>query len=143
MVLLIAVIVHWIISDGHPRIVLSKALTSSDVVSHYTFLATYDDRLIYFPQRTRLYATNHLGDLIRDSLTPVAWTLRLLLTQIYDPEPEVCELAIQFLEEACDAMEILQLVVEMQPTMDHLGEIGHPLLLKSVDLYCHLAQTQS
>ncbi|KAG1745997.1 Rapamycin-insensitive companion of mTOR, N-term-domain-containing protein [Suillus paluster] len=97
--------------DGHPRIVLSKALTSSDV-------------------RTRLYATNHLGDLIRDSLTPVAWTLRLLLTQIYDQAPEVCELAIQFLEEACDAMEVLQLVVEMQPTMDHLGEIGHPLLLK-------------
>lgn len=97
--------------DGHPRIVLSKALTSSDV-------------------RTRLYATNHLGDLIRDSVTPVAWTLRLLLTQIYDQAPEVCELAIQFLEEACDAMEVLQLVVEMQPTMDHLGEIGHPLLLK-------------
>ncbi|KAG1808998.1 Rapamycin-insensitive companion of mTOR, N-term-domain-containing protein [Suillus variegatus] len=97
--------------DGHPRIVLSKALTSSDV-------------------RTRLYATNHLGDLIRDSITPVAWTLRLLLTQIYDQAPEVCELAIQFLEDACDAMEVLQLVVEMQPTMDHLGEIGHPLLLK-------------
>ncbi|KAG1822809.1 Rapamycin-insensitive companion of mTOR, N-term-domain-containing protein [Suillus subaureus] len=97
--------------DGHPRIVLSKALTSSDV-------------------RTRLYATNHLGDLIRDSIIPVAWTLRLLLTQIYDQAPEVCELAIQFLEEACDVMEVLQLVVEMQPTMDHLGEIGHPLLLK-------------
>jgi large subunit ribosomal protein L17e len=27
-------------------------------------------------------------------------------------------------------MEVLQLVVEMQPTMDHLGEFGHPLLLK-------------
>lgn len=41
-------------------------------------------------------------------------------------------MAIQFLEEACDVMEVLHLVVEMQPTMDHLGEIGHPLLLKSV-----------
>ncbi|KAG1750937.1 Rapamycin-insensitive companion of mTOR, N-term-domain-containing protein [Suillus occidentalis] len=99
-----------------------------DVVSHISnALFTH---LIYSPQRTRLYATNHLGDLIRDSITPVAWTLRLLLTQIYDQAPEVCELAIQFLEEACDAMEVLQLVVEMQPTMDHLGEIGHPLLLK-------------
>lgn len=100
-------------------------------MSRVTSNATY---IYILPQRTRLYATNHLGDLIRDSLTPVAWTLRLLLTQIYDPEPEVCELAIQFLEEACDAMEVLQLVVEMQPTMDHLGEIGHPLLLKSVDI---------
>ncbi|KIJ64502.1 hypothetical protein HYDPIDRAFT_175469 [Hydnomerulius pinastri MD-312] len=97
--------------DGHPRVVLSKALTSSDV-------------------HIRLFATNHLGELIRNSISPVAWTLRLLLTQLYDPAPEVCEMAIQFLEEACDAMEVLQLVVEMQPTMDHLGEIGHPLLLK-------------
>ncbi|KAF9221011.1 hypothetical protein BS17DRAFT_786363, partial [Gyrodon lividus] len=97
--------------DGHPRVVLSKALTSSDV-------------------HIRMFATNHLGELIRNSLSPVAWTLRLLLTQLYDPAPEVCEMAIQFLEEACDAMEVLQLVVEMQPTMDHLGEIGHPLLLK-------------
>ncbi|KAN0087521.1 Rapamycin-insensitive companion of mTOR, N-term domain containing protein [Tylopilus felleus] len=97
--------------DGHPRVVLSKALTSEDV-------------------HVRLFATSHLGELIRNSLSPVSWSLRLLLTQLYDPSPEVCEMAIQFLEEACDAMEVLQLVVEMQPTMDHLGEIGHPLLLK-------------
>ncbi|KAF8133736.1 Rapamycin-insensitive companion of mTOR, N-term-domain-containing protein [Boletus edulis] len=97
--------------DGHPRIVLLKALTSEDV-------------------HVRLFATNHLGELIRNSLSPVSWSLRLLLTQLYDPSPEVCEMAIQFLEEACDAMEVLRLVVEMQPTMDHLGEIGHPLLLK-------------
>lgn len=92
---------------------LSKALTSEDV-------------------HVRLFATSHLGELIRNSLSPVSWSLRLLLTQLYDPSPEVCEMAIQFLEEACDAMEVLQLVVEMQPTMDHLGEIGHPLLLKSI-----------
>ncbi|KAG8214549.1 Rapamycin-insensitive companion of mTOR, N-term-domain-containing protein [Butyriboletus roseoflavus] len=97
--------------DGHPRVVLLKALTSEDV-------------------HVRLFATSHLGELIRNSLSPVPWSLRLLLTQLYDPSPEVCEMAIQFLEEACDAMEVLQLVVEMQPTMDHLGEIGHPLLLK-------------
>lgn len=81
-------------------------------------------------QHIRLYATRHLGTLIRGSPTANAWTLRLLLTQLYDPAPEVCELAIEFLEEACDSKEILQLVVEMQPTMDHLGDIGHRLLLK-------------
>ncbi|EGN98236.1 hypothetical protein SERLA73DRAFT_169260 [Serpula lacrymans var. lacrymans S7.3] len=97
--------------NGHPRVVLSKALTSSDM-------------------HIRLFATNHLGDLIRGSVKPNSWTLRLLLTQLYDPAPEVCEMAIHFLEEACEAMETLQLVVEMQPNMDHLGEIGHPLLLK-------------
>ncbi|KAK0188086.1 Rapamycin-insensitive companion of mTOR, N-term-domain-containing protein [Armillaria mellea] len=83
--------------DGHPRIILSKALTSSY-------------------KHIRLYATQHLGDLIRGSANNAnVWTLRLLLTQLYDPAPEV---------------EILQLVVEMRPTMDHLGEIGNPLLLK-------------
>ncbi|KAJ6537472.1 Rapamycin-insensitive companion of mTOR, N-term-domain-containing protein [Mycena sp. CBHHK59/15] len=97
--------------DGHSRIVLSKALTSS------------------FPH-IRLYATRHLGDLIRGSSFANAWTLRLLLTQLYDPEPEVCEMAVGFLRDACESKDILQLVVEMQPTMDHLGEIGHPLLLK-------------
>lgn len=105
--------IQQISSDGHPRVVLLKALTSEDV-------------------HVRLFTTSHLGELIRNSLTPVSWSLRLLLTQLYDPSPEVCEMAIQFLEEACDAMEVLQLVVEMQPTMEHLGEIGHPLLLKSI-----------
>ncbi|KAF7365155.1 hypothetical protein MVEN_00387000 [Mycena venus] len=99
--------------DGHSRIVLSKTLTSN------------------FPH-IRLYATRHLGDLIRTSPTAHAWMLRLLLTQLYDPEPEVCELAVTYLRDACESKDILQLVVEMQPTMDHLGEIGHPLLLKFI-----------
>ncbi|TFK40828.1 Rapamycin-insensitive companion of mTOR, N-term-domain-containing protein [Crucibulum laeve] len=97
--------------DGHPRIVLSKALTSSY-------------------KHIRLYATRHLGLLVRGATSVNAWTLRLLLTQLYDPAPEVCELAVHFLEEACDDKETLQVVVDMRPTMDHLGEIGHPLLLR-------------
>ncbi|KAL1745112.1 Rapamycin-insensitive companion of mTOR, N-term-domain-containing protein [Schizophyllum fasciatum] len=97
--------------DGHPRIVLSKALTSSY-------------------KHIRLYATRHLGDLIRTSPTANAWTLRLLVTQLYDPALEVCSLAVRFLEDACESKDILQLVVEMRPTLDHLGDMGHPLLLK-------------
>ncbi|KAJ7761527.1 Rapamycin-insensitive companion of mTOR, N-term-domain-containing protein [Mycena maculata] len=99
--------------DGHSRIVLSKTLTSN------------------FPH-IRLYATRHLGEMIRGSPTANAWTLRLLLTQLYDPEPDVCELAVTYLRDVCESKDILQLVVEMQPTMDHLGEIGHPLLLKFI-----------
>ncbi|KAL6304381.1 Rapamycin-insensitive companion of mTOR, N-term-domain-containing protein [Sparassis latifolia] len=97
--------------DGHSRIVLSKALTSSY-------------------KHIRLYATNHLSALLRGSATANAWTLRLLLTQLYDPAVEVREVAVRFLEEACEQPDVLQTVVEMQPTLDHLGEIGHPLLLK-------------
>lgn len=98
-------------SDGHPRIVLSKTLTSSY-------------------KHIRLYATNHLGQMIMNSAMANAWTLRLLLTQLYDPAMEVCEMATHFLEEACESMDVLQLVVAMQPTLDHLGEIGHTLLLR-------------
>ncbi|KAI0252434.1 Rapamycin-insensitive companion of mTOR, N-term-domain-containing protein [Lactifluus subvellereus] len=97
--------------DGHPRIVLSKALTSSY-------------------KHIRLYATKHLGEMILHSPTANTWTLRLLLTQLYDPAMEVCQMATQFLEEACELVDILQLVVAMQPTLDHLGDVGHGLLLK-------------
>ncbi|KAI0004603.1 Rapamycin-insensitive companion of mTOR, N-term-domain-containing protein [Russula compacta] len=97
--------------DGHPRIVLSKALTSSY-------------------KHIRLYATRHLGEMILHSPTANTWTLRLLLTQLYDPAMEVCQLATHFLEEACESVDILQLVVAMQPTLDHLGDVGHGLLLK-------------
>ncbi|KAI0789744.1 Rapamycin-insensitive companion of mTOR, N-term-domain-containing protein [Abortiporus biennis] len=97
--------------DGHSRIVLSKALTSAYM-------------------NIRLYATNHLGELIRASSLANAWTLRLLLTQLYDPAIEVQELAVKYLEEACEYPDVLQIVVEMHPTLDHLGEVGHPLLLK-------------
>ncbi|KXN88287.1 Protein ste16 [Leucoagaricus sp. SymC.cos] len=97
--------------DGHSRIILSKALTSSY-------------------KHIRLYATEHLGTLIRGSLTANAWTMRLLLTQLYDPAPEITEVAVQFLEEVCESKEFLQMVVELQPAMSHLGEIGDALLMK-------------
>lgn len=97
--------------DGHSRIVLSKALTSS-----YKTL--------------RLYATQRLGSLVRNSPTANPWTLRLLLTQLYDPSPDVCSMAVMFLQEACTSREVLQMLVDMQPTIDHLGDIGHPLTLK-------------
>ncbi|KAJ3802454.1 Rapamycin-insensitive companion of mTOR, N-term-domain-containing protein [Lentinula aff. detonsa] len=98
-------------ADGHPRIVLSKALTSSH-------------------KRVQVYATQHLGDLIRNSPAANSWTLRLLLTQLYDPSVEVRKLAVDYLEEACESKDILEMMVEMRPVMDHLGEMGNALLLK-------------
>jgi rapamycin-insensitive companion of mTOR len=86
------------------------------------------------PQHIRHYATKRLGILIRESVNINSWTLRLLLTQLYDPASDVCQLAVEILKEACDSKEILELVVEMHPTMDHLGEMGHGLLLKFVFL---------
>lgn len=71
-----------------------------------------------------------MGKLILGSKQANVWTLRLLLTQLYDPAPEVRELAVQFLEDACESRDTLKVVVDMQPTLDHLGELGHPLLLR-------------
>ncbi|KAF8827637.1 hypothetical protein HHX47_DHR4000396 [Lentinula edodes] len=115
--------------DGHPRIVLSKALTSSH-------------------KRIQLHATQHLGELIRNSPAANSWTLRLLLTQLYDPSVEVRKLAVDYLEEACEAKDILEMVVEMRPVMDHLGEMGNSLLLKGFEgtvpphFYGEMAKTE-
>ncbi|PWN49565.1 hypothetical protein IE53DRAFT_388192 [Violaceomyces palustris] len=97
--------------DGHPRVVLSKALTSNYM-------------------HVRLFATKHLSDLISKSSEPSEWMIALLLQQLYDPSLEVRETAVRIVEEACQVMSVLQMVVSMRPTLDHLGEVGHPLLLK-------------
>ncbi|KAI5778923.1 Rapamycin-insensitive companion of mTOR, N-term-domain-containing protein [Geopyxis carbonaria] len=106
--------------EGHPRIILSKALTTG-------------------PKNVRLYATNHLRTLALVSNTQqltlrsnetAEWAIRLLTTQLYDPDVEVCETAVKILEEACNHTHSLEYVVKCRPALDHLGEIGAPLLLR-------------
>ncbi|CAH7686350.1 Rapamycin-insensitive companion of mTOR, middle domain-domain-containing protein, partial [Phakopsora pachyrhizi] len=106
--------------NGHCRLVLSKALTSSY-------------------KHVRLFATHHLEKLISNSefgttgpsSNTKIWLIRLLLTQLYDPSPEVCGLAVEILEEACTAsIEVLETVVQMRPSLENLGDVGVPLLLK-------------
>lgn len=58
------------------------------------------------------------------------WATRALIQQLYDPDVEVCETAVKILEEACNTESLLEYVVKCQPQLDHLGEIGAPLLLK-------------
>ena len=86
--------------------------------------------LIIELKHVRLYATDHLGQLIQNSVKVNAWMLRLLLTQLYDPDSKVCEKAVEYLEEACDSQDILKVVVDMQPTLEHLGEVANSLLYK-------------
>ena len=45
---------------------------------------------------------------------------------------EVCETAVRILEEACNVTHNLEYVVKCRPALDHLGEIGAPLLLRYV-----------
>ena len=107
--------------DSHLRVMLSKALTAC-------------------PKAIRIYATKLLRKYVtgtaqnnQDHISkPVLceWALRLLVTQLYDPEVQVCEMAVQILEEACNRKANLEYVVRCRPALDHLGEIGAPLLLR-------------
>ena len=105
---------------GHPRVLLSKALTAGckEVRIHSTnVLRRYSTR-----SSSKSSATQGVGD--------SKWAIQLLVTQLYDPEVEVCATAIKILEEACNRREYLEYIVECRPALDHLGEIGAPLLLR-------------
>ncbi|KAI7190457.1 hypothetical protein KC363_g4384 [Hortaea werneckii] len=104
--------------DSHPRIILSKAMIASS-------------------KQMRISATRILR---KYAMTPIEqtiigggaaeWAIKLLVGQLYDPEIEVCEVAIKILEEACNNITSLEYVVKCRPALDHLGEIGAPLLLR-------------
>ena len=107
--------------DSHLRVLLSKALTAC-------------------PKNIRIYATRSLR---KYAIAPQQetteqfnhpngpeWAIRLLVTQLYDPEVQVSEIAIQILEEVCNRKAQLEYVVKCRPALDHLGAIGAPLLLR-------------
>ncbi|KJZ76236.1 hypothetical protein HIM_04318 [Hirsutella minnesotensis 3608] len=106
--------------QGHPRVLLSKALIAG----------TKD---------IRIHATNTLRKCTMRPLTSLnshgnasdsKWAIQLLVTQLYDPEIEVCSTAIKILENACNRKIFLEYIVQCRPALDHLGEIGAPLLLR-------------
>ncbi|KAI1355738.1 Rapamycin-insensitive companion of mTOR, N-term-domain-containing protein [Xylaria sp. FL0043] len=105
--------------QGHPRILLSKALTAGT-----------KDMRIHATNVLRKYATSQRiapsGQIISDA----KWAIQLLVTQLYDPEIEVCATAVKILEKACNSKPLLEYIVECRPALDHLGEIGAPLLLR-------------
>lgn len=107
--------------DSQLRVLLSKALTAC---SRETRLFT--TRLL------RKYATQRValpegGEYDRSY---AEWAINLLVTQLYDPDIDVCEAAVKILEEACNETQALEFVVRCRPALDHLGEIGAPLLLR-------------
>lgn len=106
--------------QGHPRVLLSKALTAGT-------------------KEIRIHATNSLRKYaIRPVSSPNSqggvsdskWAIQLLVTQLYDPEIDVCATAVKILEKACNRKTYLEYIVECRPALDHLGEIGAPLLLR-------------
>lgn len=97
--------------QGHPRIIMAKALTTGQ-------------------KNVRLFATEHLKTLCNTEDSTQKWAIKLLVTQLYDPEVEVSKKAVEVLEYYCKVPKNLEYFVMLQPSLDHLGEIGNPLLLK-------------
>ena len=106
--------------DTHLRVMLSQALTSA-----------FKDTRLFATRLLRRYAVGrmHYSSGLQDPNSS-HWALRLVLTQLYDPDVEVCETAVKILEEACEQQGHLEYVVKCRPALDHLGEIGAPLLLR-------------
>ncbi|GAA5864925.1 hypothetical protein JCM8547_004239 [Rhodosporidiobolus lusitaniae] len=105
--------------DGHARVFLAKALTSSY-------------------KHIRLFSTSHLSHLLHlstlsgSSPCPLSseWQVSLLVQQLYDSAPEVVLYAVEVLERACENRETLEMVVRMRPALDMLGEVGRGLLMR-------------
>ncbi|EEQ92166.1 hypothetical protein RJZ56_003444 [Blastomyces dermatitidis] len=101
--------------ESHLRIILSKALTTGS-------------------KDIRIFATKLLRKYVVGStmagMDSGEWVVKLLVTQLYDPDVAVCQVAVKILEEACNQRNCLEYVVKCRPSLDHLGEIGAPLLLR-------------
>ncbi len=105
--------------DSHLRVLLSKALTAGS-----------KDIRLFATKLLRRYAISNGRSHSAGGAADSRWVLNLLLTQLYDPDVEVCEVAVKNLEEACSRRNHLEYVVKCRPSLDHLGEIGAPLLLR-------------
>ncbi|KAF9126477.1 hypothetical protein BGW39_006597 [Mortierella sp. 14UC] len=98
--------------DGHPRVILSKIMTSGY-------------------KHIRLFATQHLGAVLKnDRVDSSDWGIRLLYTQLCDPSSDVSHMAVRALDDACAHHKNLDLLIRLRPNLDHLGEAGSPLLLR-------------
>jgi hypothetical protein len=105
--------------ESHLRVLLSKALTTGS-----------KDIRIFATKLLRKYAVGNVHLSAQGGLGRADWVVKLLVTQLYDPDVSVCQIAVKILEEACNHRDYLEYVVKCRPSLDHLGEIGAPLLLR-------------
>ena len=105
--------------ESHLRVMLSKALT----------IGSKEIR-IFATKILRKYAVGDVSISSQVAIGNAEWVVKLLVTQLYDPDVTVCQIAVKILEEACNQRDYLEFVVKCRPSLDHLGEIGAPLLLR-------------
>ena len=113
--------------NGHARVILSKAMATGH-------------------RDVRLAATEHLGRLIvRASATNniEKWAIGLLLTQLYDPSIDISQKAVEVCTTVCDSKLNLEYLVTLRPSLDHLVDIGKPLLFRFMASSVGLGYLQS
>ncbi len=109
-------------SDGQPRILLSHAISAGS-------------------RDLRLFATHRIASLLRQSANTNSvnetavpggedWKIDLLLGQLYDPSLRVRRPAVRLISELCQTQSLLDRIVARRPPLDHLGAVGHSLLLR-------------
>ncbi|KAK9462957.1 Rapamycin-insensitive companion of mTOR, N-term-domain-containing protein [Lipomyces oligophaga] len=98
--------------EGHPRILIEKVLTTGE-------------------KDVRLFATSHVATLVDFEDQGIHdWAVSLLVQQLYDCDPDVCDLAVKCLCEACTDSRTLDHVVHCLPDIEYLTDAIYPLLLR-------------
>ncbi|KAI9683189.1 MAG: hypothetical protein M1829_005980 [Trizodia sp. TS-e1964] len=125
--------------QGRPDLT-KKILASLDYTLPSQFRVLLSKCLTTSRKDVRIFATNLLRKYVSSPISSpnpsvaemggLEWAIRLLAVQLYDPDVEVCETAVKTLEHACDQTRCLEYVVRCRPALDHLGDIGAPLLLR-------------
>ena len=105
--------------QSHLRVILSKALTMGS-----------KEIRVFATKLLRKYTTGNSPMSAELEVDHMDWVVKLMVTQLYDPDVTVCQIAVKILEEACNQRGYLEFVVRCRPSLDHLGEIGAPLLLR-------------
>ncbi|XP_002741655.1 rapamycin-insensitive companion of mTOR-like [Saccoglossus kowalevskii] len=102
--------------DSLSRIILSKVLSSA-------------------PENVRQYATSHLRVLLRAQAPFFTnWGMELLVTQLYDKNRAIAIEAIDILDEACEVEANLHALVQMRPSLLHMGDKGVLLLIRFLSI---------
>ncbi|KAG0654436.1 hypothetical protein C6P46_001643 [Rhodotorula mucilaginosa] len=103
--------------DGHARVFLGRALTSS--FKHIRLVATRHLETLLSPVPSRL----------GDGGAP-DWVVRLLVQQLYDSAPEIVRTVVGVLERICQDEHALDQVLALQPALELVGDLGSGLMTR-------------
>ena len=79
----------------------------------------------------RLYATSHLRVLLRAKIPFFQiWGMELLVEQLYDKCRGIADEAVDIIEEACEDDTHLHSLVQIRPSLLHMGDKGALLLTR-------------